>query len=305
MNTSSETGVVGQARLQPAGPIRNWVKGLALLMIGAAAGVSGSRLWSHHQEQQSERLARQQTEMLWREAVPRVEARLSALGRQIEDLDEDLAQAAVTPTAAGIELSRFRTQQRRLQMQMDETEAGLRRMTVFLELVPQQFGLRRPVPILSEDQEQILAGLQAGVEKARQDLHTIALEVQAVKERRLQLASLEAEAFRKAQAEAEVAQQMQAEAWQRAQALQPVAAIQNEDLRSSWLPASEPDIAPISCVQRAEPLISPYRLPLVIGSSYPNRRASWRYAWSAPGVYPALYPAYPTYPLYFRFYRCW
>jgi hypothetical protein len=299
-----------EANLREGNAARNgahagkWVVRAALLVAGALLGTCGYLLWNHAQEQQRLQQARQRAETLFRDLALPTDLKMRSLARQVEDLEGEVAQANFATASAGIQLNRYRVQQKRIQMQIEQLEPALKRLELFAERAPRQFQVRADREILSGTQREQLAGWQAQLEAVREDLDSVASEIDLAKARRVQLAATEAEASQRAQAELEATQRDQAEALERAQAvsLQLALAEASRQAQAEMRPTADdagmmqrPEGLPavpiplrVFCLR---PVVGLARAPLVIGSSYPDRFIGYR-NWRRYSSGPVWLPAY-------------
>ncbi len=303
MNFETESGPRG--KVAPANDRRaaGWIKNLALLLLGIVLGVGGWRVWSDVQEGRRFHLAKQKAEQLLRDAAPRADTRLAAITRQLESLESDVTQAGAAASAAAIDVSRFRLQQKRLSMNLDEVGRLLRNVTSFVEQAPQKLALGPDREVLTAEAQQQLADCLAQFERCRRDYELLGPEIELAKGRRLQLAVTEADSTRRAQTEAETVQRVQAEAlriqaeaMERAQSeatqrstLETVRQAQNDLVQLAMLRTVQP-VADTPAVPQVIPLpafVTYANPPLVIGSSYPDRylgsRGYWGYGYGPWG----------------------
>ncbi len=269
-----------------------WLSRSLWVLLGVAVGTAGYRLWDGVQE--SRRAARAQTRAaaLLASIEPRAAARLEQTARQLQDLQSDVTRAASAARAEQIELARYRVRQKRAELLIEEVEGLLRRVATFGERAPGLYRLSPDRDIMGRDSSDRLAGLQAQAELLRQELAVLGPELEAVRERRAQLAVAETEAARRenavAQAQSHEARESNQGQWE---GVRP-APIEDSPKPSTELlqrllaeAASSPWMEPVRSAPwwPAGPQIRyvpamPYNphASLVIGSSYPDRFIGYR-----------------------------
>jgi colicin import membrane protein len=313
MKVETASRASGGKRLQEASV--RWVTLLSLALLGLVLGAAGYQAWKQAQARHRLSQAREQAEVLFAAAGPQVEGRLERLARQVEGLQKELGRAPAANRSESVELTRYRVQLKRLQLEIGGVESALEQLISLRDGAPERFALRPGQEVLDEEQRTQLAAWQGQVEQLWSGLALLAPEVELARERRVQLAAAETEVTLRAettaeaerQAQAEAARQAQAEAAQRARA-ETTRLGQSETTPPSypatppaaWLEPvfrtrSSPESAGVRYVQAA-----PIRFvrPLVIGSTYPDRFIGYRNGYRC-GPYPFLVGPPPP-PLW-----CW
>ena len=288
------------------GPIRSSLQALALLVVGILIGIGGFRFWTAHQDDQRLKLARQQAEVNFQSVVPEAGVRVDLLAKQLEDLDGELTEASVAMTSAAVDLSRYRSQQKRLQTQVAQVEQKLRRLPALAGSPDEPFRASAQRELLTAEQQAQLDELLSQWDRVRQGLGAIASQIDLARERRLQLAALEAEVRRRSQTENDLAaQRPQAEGfdrWESASVPRP----QPETIQIA-LQTAPPSVSaapPLPTAIYAQPAVVRPSAPLVIGSSYPDRFIGYRdwvrYQHYSPWYYSPYPLSYPLRPPYHR-----
>ncbi|MBI5387927.1 MAG: hypothetical protein HZA90_24965 [Verrucomicrobia bacterium] len=305
MKQEHESGLEPSAAATAPTPARWWIKAIALVVIGMVIGASGYRGWGQWQGQQRLKQARAKAETLFASLVPKAEMQLGLLGKQLEDLETDLGEASLAKTSAEIQLGHFRVQHKRAFSQLEQAQQALRRLEAGLRHGNRPSSDGTEAEVLSEDQQERLGDLTTQLEQVRANLNALGTAIEVTKERRQQLAAVEAETSRRAATEPEPARRESSEPIQRVSgeapaqpslAAAPMPALQRlpTDL---WPVASVPAVQQIQVMAPPQPIvltppaISYVNEPLVIGSSYPDRFLGYR-DYLRYRAYPARYPYY-------------
>jgi hypothetical protein len=289
------------------------LRGLVLVLIGILIGTVLSQVYHSRREQHRLQLARQEAAALFARLTTEADGQLNQAERLLDEWQSDLAPQPPPPansTAAKLILNR--TRQKRVEAQMEQANQLIKRLTGLTEQAARNLAASDRQDLFSLPQQQRLAELGNRWEANREALNRLVLEMDYAREQHYQLALQEAETSRRwlsdtaqrAQAQAESAQRAQTETLQQAKQeadhraeIETLLRVQAEAAQRTQSDVTQyalfqatqqprltlapvaissvpyPASYPYSCYQ---PTYYNYNEPLIIGSSYPDRRLGWR-----------------------------
>ena len=264
---------------------RKWLQTLALLIIGGVLGAVSTRIWQAHRESHLVRQANLAAQVTFERLVPSADAKVQWLTREFREVENQLDEASMAQSSADIALPVLRQQQLRLQQVTTDLDQVLRPWLLPVEATASSGLEHSNRPLLNGEQQERLGRWWSQLERVREGLDTIAVRIDLVKARRWELV-LNESARQAEPAPAPVfesnEQDLTDQTWQNTETFLPPEIEANEFGMGSVFEEAPP--AP-SYVLIGRPVWVRPCVPMVIGSTYPDRFLGYRSAsryWRPP-----------------------